>query len=89
MKMSELDQDLSLISAIMEAGETAEEQIERRIDFLVRELDEFTAMANNPETVDLIEKESIGIGQVRFRAQLILAFLEARKAPKLRMISNA
>lgn len=69
-------------------GESAEEQIERRVDFLVRELDEFCAMANNSETRDLIEKEAIGIGQVHFRAGLILDFLRSDKAPKLRMIKN-
>ena len=84
-KMSELHQDLETIRAIMaEPEQTAEVQIERRVDFLVRELDELCLMANNPETRDLIANEAIGIGQVQFRASLILSFLNAE--PKLRVV---
>ena len=61
------------------AGEPAEVQIGYRIDCIVRELDEFCAMTNNPETVDLIESQKIGIGQIISRAQLIQSFLMARK----------
>jgi hypothetical protein len=69
-------------------GEKAEVQMERRVDFICRELIEFAAMANNTETVDLIEGQAIGLGQIQFRAQLILSFLQARAIPKLKMVQN-
>lgn len=86
--MSEFDQDLQKIREIMEAGQSAEEQIERRVDFILRELDEFCAMAANSETIDLIEREKIGLGQIITRSQLIASFLMARTAGKLRIVKN-
>lgn len=65
---------------------SAEEQLERRVDFLVREMDELCLMANNQETRDLIVNEAIGIGQVQFRASLILSFLN--EAPKLKVVRS-
>jgi hypothetical protein len=69
------------------AGQPAEVQIEYRIDAVVRELDELCAMASNPETVDLVEGQKVGIGQIISRAQLIGSFLMARK-PRLTVVSN-
>ena len=60
-------------------GETAEGQIERKLDSIVRELDEVCALASNAETVDLIEGQKIAVGQIVTRAQLIAAFLMARQ----------
>ena len=74
-----LDLVLDRVRAELEEGQSAEEQIERRLDYIVRELDEFCAMANNPETVDLLERERIAVGQICTRAQLIAAFLMARQ----------
>jgi len=68
------------------AGEPAEVQIGYRIDCVVRELDELCAMANNPETVDLVERQKIGIGQIISRATLIQSFLMARKPSTLRVV---
>lgn len=68
--------------------DSAEVQIERRADFIIRELDEFCAMASNHETVDLIENEKIAVGQMQTRCQLILSFLAARSVPKFKVISN-
>lgn len=88
-KMSELDQDLQTIREIMaDPVLSAEEQIERKCDAIIRELDEFMAMAANGETVDLIEGQKLSFGQMQTRVQLILSFLAARKAPKLKMIKN-
>lgn len=70
-----------------EPTDTASIQIERKVDWLVRELDELCAMANNAETRDLVAKEAIGIGQIQFRAGLILDFLRTDK-PSLRVVSN-
>jgi hypothetical protein len=79
--------DVETVREIMtDPALSAEEQIERKVDWLVREMDELLAFANNPETRDLIEREAIGIGQIRFRAQLILAFLEADKPSALRIV---
>lgn len=74
-----LDLVLDRVRAELEEGQSAEEQIERRLDYIVRELDEFCAMANNPETVDLIEGQRIAVGQIVTRAQLIAAFLMSRQ----------
>lgn len=66
---------------------SSEEQIERKVDWLVRELDELCRLANNAETRDLIAKEAIGVGQIQFRAGLILAFLDVNK-PRLTVVKN-
>lgn len=66
---------------------SAEEQIGRKCDWLVREMDELCALANNSETRDLIAKEALAIGQIQFRAGLILSFLAADK-PRLTVVQN-
>lgn len=71
------------------AGEPAEIQVEYRMDAVLRELDEFMAMAANPETVDLIERNKVMMGQIMTRSQLIGAFLMARNTkPGLRVVQN-
>lgn len=72
----------------MSDPDDAETQIERRCDYIIRELDEFCRMATNGETVDLIDGQSFAFGQMQTRVQLILSFLEARKPNKFRVISN-
>lgn len=74
--------------AMKEPGQSAEEQIERRVDSMVREFDELCALATNAETIDLVQGQAIGIGQCAFRANLILSFLEARKVPKFKLVQN-
>ena len=64
------------------------EQLEQRADFILRELDEFCALATRPETVDLIESQKIIVGQIQTRAQLILSFLAARHPAKLKVVSH-
>ena len=64
-----------------EPGQAPAEQIERKIDWIVRELDELCAMANHPETVDLVDSQRVGVGQIISRATLIGAFLMNRKRP--------
>lgn len=66
---------------------TAEEQLERKCDWLIRELDEITALAANPETSDLVEGQQLSIGQMATRVQLVLAFLANRK-PRLTVVKN-
>lgn len=85
-KMSEYHSDLEAIRRVMEEPVlSAEDQIERKVDWLVRELDELCALANNAETRDLVANEAIGIGQIQFRAGLILSFLNADK-PQLKVV---
>lgn len=85
--MSELDLDRQLIDAVSEAMKepvlSAEDQIERKCDWIIRELDELCALAVNPETIDLVEHEKIAIGQIVTRAQLVAAFLMARHPLRL------
>lgn len=71
------------------AGEPAEVQIEYRLDCLIRELDEMCGLAANSETIDLIEKNRIAIGQIKTRVDLIASFLLSRsQKPGLRIICN-
>lgn len=70
------------------AGEPAEVQVEYRMDCVLRELDEIMAMAANPETVDLIDRHKILMGQIMSRSQLIAAFLLARETPKFKVIGR-
>lgn len=83
---------LEAVSSAMEEfieAETPEVQMERRVDSIIRELDELCAFAANPETVDLVQGQRIGVGQIITRAQLIGSFLMARnQKPGLRVISN-
>lgn len=55
-----------------------EEDLERRVDFLIRELDEFCALATKHETTDLMVRQRIALGQMQTRLQLILSFVELR-----------
>ena len=75
--------------AMQEPVLSAEEQIERRCDFIIRELDEFCNLATNTETIDLIDHEKIAIGHIINRAHLIASFLLARQPNKLRIVQNA
>jgi len=88
--MSDLDLDSQLLEAVRKsmAGEPAEVQIEYRLDCIIRELDEMCGLAANPETIDLIERQRIAIGQILTRAQLIASFLMARQPSQLRVIHN-
>lgn len=83
--------DVELLDAVTEAMKepvlSAELQIERRVDSLIRELDEFCGMASNPETVDLIQNERVAFGQIQLRAQLIVSFLMACQ-PHLKVVSR-
>lgn len=73
-------------TAMQEPVLSAEEQIERRCDAVIRELDEFCAMASNAETADLIDAERMAFGQMQTRVQLILSFLIARQPSKFRLV---
>jgi hypothetical protein len=79
------------MSAVREAMNdpvlTPEEQLERKCDWLIRELDELCALANNPETVDLVEGQALAVGQIISRAQIVGGFLNARK-PNLTVVQN-
>ncbi len=84
----EYEADLETIRRELDFQPSAEEQVERRLDSIIRELDEFCAMASNKETADLVEMHSIAVGQIAFRANLILSFFAARKTPALKVVSR-
>jgi len=71
-----------------EPGISAAEQIERKIDWIVREMGELCVLANDPETVDLIEEQKVGIGQIIMRAQFVASFLLARKPSSKAVVNN-
>ena len=82
------DELLAAVSEALNYTPSAEEQIEMRIDSIVRELDELCRLASDPETVDLVEAQKVGIGQIVTRAQLVMSFLLAQKPAGLRMVVN-
>lgn len=84
----QFDELLSIVRDEMDDN-SAETQIERRVDFIIRELDEFCRLATNRETADLIEGQSFGLGQVQTRVQLLLSFVAARKPTQFRIVRNA
>lgn len=80
-----LDEQLDLIIDEM----NADIQMERRCDSIIRDLDELCAFAANKETVDLVEKQRIAVGQMKTRIDLIASFLLARShKPGLRVVKN-
>jgi hypothetical protein len=58
-----------------------EEDIERRVDAVIRELEDFCALASDPTTAPLIDGQRIAFGQMQTRVQLLLSFLMGRQAP--------
>ncbi len=58
--------------------------MERRIDALVRDLDELVALAADPSTVQFVEEQKSSIGQIICRAQLVGSVLMARKPTTVR-----
>jgi len=88
MSMSDYELNLQGIHAVMsDPLLSQEEQLERRLDWIVRELDEVCAMAANPETVEVVDKQRVGVGQIVSRSQLIASFLLARK-PGPKVVAN-
>lgn len=64
-------------------------QMERKLDSIIRELDELCAFAANKETVDLIERQRIAVGQMKTRVDLIASFLLSNShKPGLRVVQN-
>ena len=77
--------DLDDTEGVMAPG-SEEQKFEERISRLVTEMDELCELSRNDPS--LVEQQAIGIGQIQFRAELILSFLEARKVSKLKLVSN-
>lgn len=92
--MSDLDQDLQTIRRVMEddmgEGLSPEEQLERRCDGIIRELDEVLAMAVDPNKVDLIEGEYQSISQMLVRVEIVASILNQRaeKARRIRLVAD-
>ena len=82
------DDIVNAVRDAMDHDPTREEQLEQRADFILRELDEFCALATRPETVDLIESQKLIVGQIKTRCELILSFLAARHPAKLKVVSH-
>lgn len=82
--MSEYDLDLQTIRSVVDPVLSAEDQVERKIDGIIRELDEICAMAANRETVDLVEGQRVGVGHLCNRAGLLARLLLANRHSQLR-----
>lgn len=90
-RMAELDLDRQILEAVSRAmaDEPAETQIGYRLDCIIRELDEMCGLAANSETIDLIERQRIAVGQIKTRVDLIASLLLTRsQKPGLRLIRN-
>ena len=92
-RMSEVDYDRQIVDTVRnivsepEPVLSAEDQIERKCDGIIRELDELCKLAANSETVDLVEGQRIAIGQIVTRAQLVGALLIAKR-PHLSVVGR-
>lgn len=73
--------------ALREPILSAEEQMERRVDSIIRDLDELVRFTANAETFDLVYGQRIAIGQMVTRTQLIASFINLQN-PKLRVVKN-
>lgn len=62
--------------------------IPRMINSIVADMDELCAAANRPETTHIVEADAPAFGQIILRCHLILGFLEARKAPTLKVVGG-
>jgi len=93
-RMSELDYDRQIVDTVRgivsepEPVLSAEEQIERKVDAIIRELDELCRLATLAETVDLVASQKMALGQMLVRIQLILSFVLASKPPAFKVIRN-
>ncbi len=67
---------------------TAEQQMEARVDYIIRELDEICKMAVNPETSDLIAGRKFELKEIVRRSMRAILLLEARKAAPFRSNRN-
>ena len=70
--------------AMQEPADTAELQIERRIDCLLRDVNEFLALANDPASKHLLKPHWRAFDQAASRLQLAASSLEAEFPNKFR-----
>ncbi|MDB5607738.1 MAG: hypothetical protein JWP25_4638 [Bradyrhizobium sp.] len=80
-RMAELDMDRQTIEAL---GQSPAEKIERRIDAMISELDELTAMVMNDATADLVEDQKRLIGMLFTRCGTLVRLLIARHPTSFR-----
>ncbi len=67
---------------------TPAQQLEQRVDYIIRELDEICKMAVNPETSDLIAGRKFELKEIVRRSMRAILLIEARKAAPFRRHSN-
>lgn len=90
MKMSDLDWDRQVLDAVENALNqppvTPEEEVEAKLDWILRELDEVCAMAKDPIKSDLVAPQKRLIGMIEGRIDLIIGFLLAKHPPSFRIV---
>ena len=77
-----------MLSPHFEPGQSPEEQIERKVQSLITELDELCVMAKDPLGADLLDNQLTLLSVVSNRARTALDLLLARQQPRLRMVRN-
>ena len=75
-------------SFMQEPALSAEVQIERRIDWLLRDVDDFMVLANDPASKHLLKPHWRAFDQAASRLQLAASALEAEKPNNFRVIRN-
>lgn len=75
-------QDDPLCDLLGVAEQPEEVRTEYRLDCIIRDLDELCGLAKEGKVSEY------AAGQILTRAQLIASFLEARRTPKFKVISN-
>lgn len=78
----------ALNEAMAEPVLSPDEQMERRVDTIIRELDDLCVFAKQPETAPLVAKQIVAIGQMKTRVDLIASFLLANEQPKFKVIRH-
>ena len=53
---------------------------------IINELDDLMLLAADPATTPFVIQQEVAVGQILNRAQLVAAFIEARKPQKLRVV---
>jgi len=75
-------------AAMQEPALSAAEQIERRIDWLLRDVDDFMVLANDPASKHLLKPHWRAFDQAASRLQLAASALEAEKPNQFRPLQR-
>jgi len=61
---------------------------EMTVNKIINELDDLMVLAADPATTPFVIQQQVAVGKILNRAQLVAAFIEARKPAKFKVVSN-